>query len=674
LLSALSGHDEGELLVIMRELIAAQLVVEEQGDRFAFRHALTRESIYAGLLDREKRRLHRRIADAIEQLQISSSDQRLDDLARHAFAACTWPLALEACHRAGMRAAALHAPRAAADHFANAIDAARAVGQPPDAELVRARGRALETLGDFDGARADYDIALAMFRANGNQRDAWQTLLDLALLWSSRDYQRTGEFVAEALAVARELGDPAAVASSLNRAGNWQCNIEEPHRGAKHHREALQIFETLGDERGIAETLDLLGMAGLIGGDQTSGFSAYERAIPVWRRLGDQRGLASALLGLSISCPTFHTSTLPTLRPVGEVRAIGLQSIELCQEIGWRAGECFAKWGFLGMALGACGKYDLAIPGTREALLIAREIEHRQWITGARCILGNLYADLGDLPAARVELEAALALAQEIGSLYWTRSARGWLASILVCANQLDEAETLLHAEPAADVPTTIAGRLLRAAAAEHVLARGNPEEAIAAIDVLVATIPDGTRRTPTRLERLRGEALVALGDYDAALVVLTAAREEASWSGARPQFWRIDAALSRLHLLRGEQDESQRAAIAARMLVADLAMCVPDDVLREALLAVAERELPAIHAPEVVAASDRPGSPLTRREREVAFLLTEGLTNREIGVRLFLSEWTVATHVRNILAKLDLSTRAQIAAWAARQDAAPPA
>ena len=66
--------------------------------------------------------------------------------------------------------------------------------------------------------------------------------------------------------------------------------------------------------------------------------------------------------------------------------------------------------------------------------------------------------------------------------------------------------------------------------------------------------------------------------------------------------------------------------------------------------------------------------SPLTKREREVATLLTEGLTNREIGERLFLSEWTIATHVRNILAKLDLSSRTQIAAWAVSRGVAPDA
>ena len=56
----------------------------------------------------------------------------------------------------------------------------------------------------------------------------------------------------------------------------------------------------------------------------------------------------------------------------------------------------------------------------------------------------------------------------------------------------------------------------------------------------------------------------------------------------------------------------------------------------------------------------------LSRREREVAPLIAEGYTNREIGERLVISEWTVDTHVRHILGKLGLRSRSQIAAWAA--------
>jgi DNA-binding CsgD family transcriptional regulator len=57
--------------------------------------------------------------------------------------------------------------------------------------------------------------------------------------------------------------------------------------------------------------------------------------------------------------------------------------------------------------------------------------------------------------------------------------------------------------------------------------------------------------------------------------------------------------------------------------------------------------------------------NPLTRREQEVAVLIAEGQTNREIGVRLVITEWTVDTHVRHILTKLGLRSRAQVAAWA---------
>ncbi|HLF07861.1 MAG TPA: LuxR C-terminal-related transcriptional regulator, partial [Dehalococcoidia bacterium] len=55
----------------------------------------------------------------------------------------------------------------------------------------------------------------------------------------------------------------------------------------------------------------------------------------------------------------------------------------------------------------------------------------------------------------------------------------------------------------------------------------------------------------------------------------------------------------------------------------------------------------------------------LTEREREVATLVARGLSNRDIGEALVVGERTVETHVSNILTKLALTSRAQIAAWA---------
>ena len=65
--------------------------------------------------------------------------------------------------------------------------------------------------------------------------------------------------------------------------------------------------------------------------------------------------------------------------------------------------------------------------------------------------------------------------------------------------------------------------------------------------------------------------------------------------------------------------------------------------------------------------ASGRADGELTAREQEVAALLAEGLTNGQVAERLFISPKTAAVHVSNILTKLGLSSRAEIAAWVVR-------
>jgi DNA-binding CsgD family transcriptional regulator len=61
--------------------------------------------------------------------------------------------------------------------------------------------------------------------------------------------------------------------------------------------------------------------------------------------------------------------------------------------------------------------------------------------------------------------------------------------------------------------------------------------------------------------------------------------------------------------------------------------------------------------------------SPLSPRETEIAGLVADGLTNKQIGTRLFLSERTIDSHVRSILTKLGAGSRAQIATWVTASD-----
>ena len=69
-------------------------------------------------------------------------------------------------------------------------------------------------------------------------------------------------------------------------------------------------------------------------------------------------------------------------------------------------------------------------------------------------------------------------------------------------------------------------------------------------------------------------------------------------------------------------------------------------------------------HLGEAAGDGEATTAPLGKREADVARLVADGLSNKRIGARLFISERTVDGHVRSILNKLGFNSRAQIAAW----------
>jgi len=83
-----------------------------------------------------------------------------------------------------------------------------------------------------------------------------------------------------------------------------------------------------------------------------------------------------------------------------------------------------------------------------------------------------------------------------------------------------------------------------------------------------------------------------------------------------------------------------------------------------------------AFNTARTLSTSSDGGGPvrLSRREMEVARLVAEGMTNREIATRLFLSERTVDGHLEHVREKLGVNTRAQVATWVTRHADEPPA
>lgn len=68
--------------------------------------------------------------------------------------------------------------------------------------------------------------------------------------------------------------------------------------------------------------------------------------------------------------------------------------------------------------------------------------------------------------------------------------------------------------------------------------------------------------------------------------------------------------------------------------------------------------------APTAVSQATPDRGPLTRREWEICLLLPEGLTNKEIASRLFISEASVDSHLAHVREKLDFHSRAEISRW----------
>jgi NarL family two-component system response regulator LiaR len=116
-------------------------------------------------------------------------------------------------------------------------------------------------------------------------------------------------------------------------------------------------------------------------------------------------------------------------------------------------------------------------------------------------------------------------------------------------------------------------------------------------------------------------------------------------------------------------------AAIKAGALGYLLKDSAPDELIA-AIRAVARGEptLPPTIALKLFRELKQPAEPapavrpLTEREVEVLRLVARGLTNRTIAERLQISEWTVRTHVRNILDKLQLANRTEAVLYALRE------
>ncbi|TQS21756.1 hypothetical protein FLX08_11215 [Microbispora hainanensis] len=156
------------------------------------------------------------------------------------------------------------------------------------------------------------------------------------------------------------------------------------------------------------------------------------------------------------------------------------------------------------------------------------------------------------------------------------------------------------------------------------------------------------------RLARLAGDAEAAGEHLRSALATSLA-------TGLAPATGFTHLELARAALDRGDRAAAREHLDAARDLARRLGLATLQTAVEALVEAAAEAAAEAVVTPP-------PAGPLTPREEQIAALVAEGLSNRQIAERLYLSVRTVENHVTHILVKLGFESRARIASWHAHR------
>ncbi|MCC7371223.1 MAG: hypothetical protein IT306_22595 [Chloroflexi bacterium] len=295
----------------------------------------------------------------------------------------------------------------------------------------------------------------------------------------------------------------------------------------------------------------------------------------------------------------------------------------------------------------ARGAFELARTLQDEALTIRRRLRDREGVARSLAMLGWLLLDTQGVQHAEALLEASLAervqAAQEVER--WAGQRPEWLAArgserATVRSGQLrqGQARGLLHL---------------------GWLARIDGRRELAQTHLVEALVTDagGTGQIAGLiglLAQVTGEGASSIRTV-AGLLIGAELHDAAQQEQADPAGYRVEAfarlALPALARIWSGATEATLSQEAGRTELAAWALCASETAA-------------ATSAPSRSADAER--ALLTARELEVALLIGKGYTNRRIAEELIIGERTAETHARNIREKLGMSTRAQIAAWAA--------
>ena len=646
---------------VLRSAVSAH-VLHVEGEGLTFRHALLQEAVGASLLPGEAARTHRRIAEALTaDPELAGVGARVAGrLARHwdqagdpdrALAASV-AAALEACDGLAFAESLSHYERAL--ELVKVVSDAEALLDMPKARLLSWAAEVAHLAAHPDRATELVREAIALADPEDRHLHGWLHERLGRYLWMSADtqgalesYERAVELVPAAPPTRRR----AAVLSGLSQMLMLADRHEESEVLA---REAIAVAALVPDGRSVeGHARCNLGVALSYLGRVEEGFAELREA----RRIAEEQfddvdDIARAMVNLE--------AALYDHGRLEEAAELALECVRVTETLGLQRRKGVWSRCDAAQVLLVLGRWDEAAQLLDDARRLqpqgidafrtdqvegqlwlrrgnldqARTLMERAEVTGSRIIdphlLAPLYATLveiatwqgDDAAAARWSADGLRRMAHVKHPAHFapviasaaTAAARAVPPRLADARALLDQAEALLAATPAPGTPAAVE---VRAASAE--LSGGAaPWRDVAA-------------------------AWESLGEpYRAAYAHLRIAQELLATSTDR------DEAAEHLRTALATAHRIGAAGLVSRA----------EDLARRARL-------------KVEAAPENPYR-LTSREAEVLGLVADGLSDREIGARLFISHRTVERHVSNLLSKLGAARRSELVATAHREGLLP--
>jgi DNA-binding CsgD family transcriptional regulator/tetratricopeptide (TPR) repeat protein len=654
LAASISDLEHAQVFPALDELLAADLVRPTQlPRRFVFRHPLVRRAVYESLGGGWRLSAHAKAADALAARGADPAEQ-----AHHVEQSATQgdTAAIEVLLEAG-RSAASRAPETAARWFEAAqrllpsgdtdrqisVRVSLASALRSSGELERCRATLLEAMdllpSDSSVRRVELTtLCAAVEHWQGQHADAhrrlacaWDEVTDRSTAEAAAlqielavdglyelDYEQTLTMGRGALETARATGDRALIASAASALCLGEAAAGDIDAAREHREEALGYVDRLTDAELAPrlEALYYLGWAENYLEHYEEGVAHVDRGIAIARAAGEGRLLVPMML----------VKGFPY-----EMQGRMAEAVELCEN-ALEAARLASNPHHIFWALFELGWAHYFSGNLSEAIAAGEESAR----AGGGLLAGGTMPSAGGGPGWQIacahfetgEVERARAEMRALGSDELEHKVPvercfDWeiLALVELASGNTDAADGYARrAEDNADqlglqVPLAVAGR----ARAAMLLANGQADEAARAADRSAqCAAAVGARLQATFSRGLQGQALAAAGERTKAIAALKEAEREA------------DACCSVRF-----RDEMRRE-------------------LRK-LGARAEVRGPATGDDSGIAS-------LTKRELEIAELVTDRLTNPQIASKLFLSKKTVESHIRNLFVKLGVSSRVEIA------------